>query len=71
LTIILVHSISYVRPVTPEKKKQVKTNASILPAELGKIFSLVMSRFYCFEGGKANNNRIPNILYYRVLWPVQ
>jgi len=63
LTIILVHSISYIRPVTPERKKQVRTKSVILLPELRKILSSVISCPYCFERGKAYNDQIPTTTF--------
>ncbi len=69
LTIILVHSISYIRPVTPERKKQVRTKSVILLPELHKILSLVISCNYCFERRKTHSYQIPTY-YIIVLYDV-
>lgn len=48
LTIILVHSTSYIKPVRPEKKKQIKTKISILLVDLPEIFFSVTFCPYCY-----------------------
>jgi len=53
LTIILIHSISYIRPVTPERKKQVRTKSVILLPELRKILFSVIAHYYMFREGKV------------------
>jgi hypothetical protein len=66
LTIILIHRISYIRPVRPERKKQVRTKNAILSDELRETLSLVISCSYCFERGKAYSDRITT--YYIIVF---
>ena len=69
VTIILIHSISYIKPVRPEKKKQVRTKIATLSVELCETFSLVISRSYHLEREKAYSGQIPTyyiIVFFRV-----
>ena len=42
LTIILVHSISYIRPVRPERKKQIRTKISMFLVDLCETLLLLV-----------------------------
>ncbi len=58
LTIILVHSISYIKPVTPEPKKQTKTRVTILLAELcGTVFFTMKANIVTF-GRQCQENQL-------------
>jgi hypothetical protein len=52
LTIILVQRISYISPVSPDKKKQTRTNRAILPVELYGAFFSSIYFFSSYEGQK-------------------
>ncbi len=48
LTIILVHKISYINPVSPEKKKKTGTNNMAFLVMLPSVFFLTIYLSLCF-----------------------
>lgn len=58
LTIILVHSISYIRPVRPERKKHIRTRISMFVVDLCEIFFLAISCPDWFTGKRGFRGQI-------------
>jgi hypothetical protein len=56
-TIILIHSISYIKPEKPERKKQERTRKNILLVVLSEIFFLAIFGAI-IEGIGANLNKL-------------
>lgn len=64
LTIILVHSTSYIRPVRPERKKHIRTKISMFLVDLCEIFFLAISCPDCFARERACSGQ--NSMFYVV-----